>query len=344
MYCLRLLADWRVAAGFTGKVKSRNYYSEVIPLDTNSFVEMMVLDGCFIIELFRRFWIKAYSDVIFRLAYRKKALSFDLLLLENQIPFFVLERLFALMNASSSFPLLESALKFFFPDYKSVADRVKNSKVRVRHLLHLVHTSYVLFPSDYTEPCDIPTIPCASRLKELGIRFKKRDVSDTDFLDIKFHKGVIEIPTIEVWDKTQIEFLNLIAFEQCYLNCKKYITTYIIFMDWLINTAPDVEILRRKGIIIDYLHNDKLVASHFNCMAKEAIMHYNDFYLSGVCKKINQYGKKTAPKLRASLQSYLHDYFKNPWSLISFLAALILLCLTIIQTFFTSFPKFAVGN
>ncbi|XXG87368.1 hypothetical protein AAC387_Pa11g2073 [Persea americana] len=177
--------------------RARNYYSEVIPLDSNSFVEMMVLDGCFIIELFRRFCFN-HNDVIFRLAYRKKALSFDLLLLENQIPFFILERLFDLMNPSGSFRLRESASKFFFPDYGTVKDRITNSNIRIRHLLHLVHTSYVLFPKDYTKSCDDPTIPCASRLKELGIRFRKSEVSDTNFLEIKFHKGVIEIPKIEL--------------------------------------------------------------------------------------------------------------------------------------------------
>ncbi|RWR92936.1 UPF0481-like protein [Cinnamomum micranthum f. kanehirae] len=39
--------------------RARNCYSEVIPLDSDSFVEMMVLDGCFILELFRRIWVRS---------------------------------------------------------------------------------------------------------------------------------------------------------------------------------------------------------------------------------------------------------------------------------------------
>eukprot|EP00268_Persea_americana_P055285 TRINITY_DN6414_c0_g2_i1.p1 TRINITY_DN6414_c0_g2~~TRINITY_DN6414_c0_g2_i1.p1 ORF type:complete len:438 (-),score=60.52 TRINITY_DN6414_c0_g2_i1:186-1499(-) len=322
--------------------RARNYYSEVITLDSDSFAEMMVLDGCFMIELFRKFWLDD-DDIIIRLEWPRKAMFFDLILMENQIPFFILQRLSGLIDASSSSPtLVESALYFLFEDHSTVIDRINDSNIRIRHLLHLLHSGYVLFPNDgFTEPSDIPRIPGATRLEEVGIRFRKRDVSVNDFLDIKFHKGVIEIPNIEIWDKKKIEFLNLIAFEQCYPHCKRYITAYTFFMDCLNNTAKDVEILCQKGIINNDLGNKKLVASLFNNMTREAIIYYPEFYLSDVCGKINRYSERTLPKLRASL---VHDYFNTPWAIVSFLAALLLLLLTATQTFFSSFPKFADGN
>lgn len=51
-----LKAGWRI---FLATVKgleerARNYYSEVVTLDNDSFVEMMVLDGCFIVEYLRK--------------------------------------------------------------------------------------------------------------------------------------------------------------------------------------------------------------------------------------------------------------------------------------------------
>ena len=36
------------------EARARECYSETIHLDTDEFVEMLVLDGCFVIELFRK--------------------------------------------------------------------------------------------------------------------------------------------------------------------------------------------------------------------------------------------------------------------------------------------------
>eukprot|EP00268_Persea_americana_P042829 TRINITY_DN42903_c0_g1_i1.p1 TRINITY_DN42903_c0_g1~~TRINITY_DN42903_c0_g1_i1.p1 ORF type:complete len:474 (+),score=58.18 TRINITY_DN42903_c0_g1_i1:49-1470(+) len=324
---------------------ARNCYSEVIPLHTDSFVEMMVLDGCFILELFRKVW-NDDDNVILKLDWLIQAISFDLLLMENQIPFFILQRLSDLIDSPGpSPPLVQKALKFLVSNDSNVLTlltKINDPKIRIRHLLHLLHTIYVICPGKYTELTEIPQIDCASKLEERGIKFRKRpDVQDYDFLDIKFDKGVIEIPPIQIWDKTERENLNLIAFEQCYIHCPCYITGYHHFMDCLINTAKDVDILCREGIIDNRLGNEKLVASHFNSMVREANKCAEDFYLSGVCEKINVYSKRRWPRLRASL---VHDYFNNPWAIISFLAAVLLLLLTMTQTFFTSFPKFAAGK
>ncbi|RWR92930.1 UPF0481-like protein [Cinnamomum micranthum f. kanehirae] len=312
--------------------KARNCYSEVITtLDSNSFVEMMVLDGCFIVELFRKSRLKDY-DFIVRLEWVKKALYYDLLLLENQIPFFILQRLSILIDGEHP-PFAESAFKFLMDDFTTVPGG------RIRHLLDLQHASYYIpFPNEHRDPSEIPRIPCASKLKEKGIRFRKRDA---DILEIKFENGVIDIPNIEIWGKTKILFLNLIALEQSIPRSQKPFTTHAFFMDCLIDTAKDVEILCQEGIISNSLGNEELVASLFNNMTREVVIFTYDFYLSDVFDKINQYSARTWPKLRASL---VHDYFNNPWAIISFFAALLLLLLTMTQTFFASFPKFAFGK
>ncbi|XXG87392.1 hypothetical protein AAC387_Pa11g2088 [Persea americana] len=236
---------------------ARNCYSEAIPLDSDSFVEMMVLDACFILELFRRYF-NNYSDVIFQLTWLIQAICYDLVLMENQIPFFILQRLSVLIDPSGpSSPLVENALKFFTSDYSTLLTTINDSNIQIHHLLHLLHTVYVFCPGDeYTRPTKkFPRIDCASKLEEKGIKFRKRDVGDSAFLDIKFDKGGIEIPAIQVWDKTERESRNLIAFEQCYPHCRQYVTAYHHFMDCLINTAKDVEILCREGIIDDLLGN-----------------------------------------------------------------------------------------
>ncbi|XP_024190237.2 UPF0481 protein At3g47200 [Rosa chinensis] len=75
----------------------RCYDDQAIAMSSAEFVAMMVLDGCFIIELFLQDQEDKLKDVK-----EKDRLVMDLLKLENQLPFFVLERLFSLSGDSSA--------------------------------------------------------------------------------------------------------------------------------------------------------------------------------------------------------------------------------------------------
>ncbi|XXG87373.1 hypothetical protein AAC387_Pa11g2076 [Persea americana] len=91
-------------------------------------------------------------DAISQLAWLIQAIYYDLLLMENQIPFFVLQRLSGLIDSSdSSPPLAESALKFFLSRCSTVLGRIDGSNIQIRHLLHLLHTAYVLCPALHLE-------------------------------------------------------------------------------------------------------------------------------------------------------------------------------------------------
>eukprot|EP00268_Persea_americana_P019597 TRINITY_DN20074_c0_g1_i1.p1 TRINITY_DN20074_c0_g1~~TRINITY_DN20074_c0_g1_i1.p1 ORF type:complete len:476 (+),score=70.71 TRINITY_DN20074_c0_g1_i1:208-1635(+) len=323
--------------------RARRCYSEVSELDSYSFVEMMILDGCFIIEFFLKDFVDDYEDdPIFELGWLNEAVRFDLILLENQIPFFILQRLFDLTNASSpSSSLIEWPLCSYDQWDSITEERIKNSGIEIQHLLHLLHTRFSVFTEDNQSEQGSVIIPSASKLEEGGIRFRKRDKYTTS-LDINFQNGVIEIPPTEFMDQTNSEILNYIAFEQCYCHSKKHFTTYNTFMDCLINNSKDVEILCREGIIVNWLGSDEELAAAYNKMGTEVtVFDDDDFYLAGVCEDINRYRERAWPKLRASL---VHDYFKNPWAIISCIAALVLLLVTMTQTFFSSFPKFAYGN
>ena len=79
--------------------KARDCYAGNIDQNvavTGNFVEMLVVDGCFIIELFRKDSKveKEDDDPIFSMSCMLQFLHHDLILLENQIPWFALEILF----------------------------------------------------------------------------------------------------------------------------------------------------------------------------------------------------------------------------------------------------------
>ncbi|XXG87389.1 hypothetical protein AAC387_Pa11g2087 [Persea americana] len=149
--------------------RARSYYSEVIALDSHSFVEMMLLDSCFIIEFLRL--RPDREDVIFQLGWPEEVLCCDLLMMENQIPFFIVQHLSVLIDASSQSPLVAGALKFIFPENSDMVGKVNGSGIRIRHLLHLLHVCYILNSGTKIKPREKPRrIPCASKLVEAGIR------------------------------------------------------------------------------------------------------------------------------------------------------------------------------
>ncbi|KAL0010414.1 hypothetical protein SO802_005522 [Lithocarpus litseifolius] len=99
--------------------RARWCYSEVFDdISTDDFVRMMVIDGCFILELFRyyqRSEKEKVDDPIFRTRWELPVIRLDLVKLENQLPFFVLQELYMLTSLGDESPLIYVALKFLHP-------------------------------------------------------------------------------------------------------------------------------------------------------------------------------------------------------------------------------------
>ncbi|XP_028953932.2 UPF0481 protein At3g47200-like [Malus domestica] len=263
----------------------RGCYSETIDLSSHDLVEIMVLDGLFTVELFCKVGRKSPSDPddlaslspsdpddpIFNLAWVFPNLIRDLLRLENQIPFFVLQKLFDESKASredSESSLAKLALEFF----NHAVERTDISTTEEKHLLDLLRLSFIPKPYDQSPQgparnirplvqlirsakkplqgtrkavkkfvagiksktrkgntsASIEFIQSAEKLHLAGIKFKTRDAMS--ILDIRFCKGVLEIPHIVLDDLRTVLFINFVAFEQChYFHCSKHVTTYAAF-------------------------------------------------------------------------------------------------------------------
>lgn len=112
-------------------------------MSIGEFVEMMILDGCFVVELFRKkagIAPRHLDDPIFKTAYMRKILLSDLLLLENQLPWKVLESLFYLTAAPKErgqASLAGLALNFF--DFNAIRTGAinPNTALEHKHLLDL---------------------------------------------------------------------------------------------------------------------------------------------------------------------------------------------------------------
>ncbi|KAI3937225.1 hypothetical protein MKW92_051274 [Papaver armeniacum] len=126
----------------------RECYSDPINLNSEEFVEMVVVDGLFIIELLTSQFMRVYTQND-RLQYNywlQSSLKWDLLLLENQLPMFVLEHLFNLTAPGRELPegkclkvLLLGLFKYplQLPDANTLLQTHPNCRY-ARHFLDLI--------------------------------------------------------------------------------------------------------------------------------------------------------------------------------------------------------------
>ncbi|KAL5721375.1 hypothetical protein ACHQM5_005027 [Ranunculus cassubicifolius] len=321
------------------KQEAINSYAETI-YSENGFMEMMLVDGCFILELFLKYSIKNLRDTddpLFNTSWMITSLKRDLLLLENQIPFIILESLFSSILQRMPEPLSNSLVEFAFSFFNlvlrlDVEVLKKKCSLNGKHLLDLVRNSYLPPPPHEVHGEERKEIPefvhCATELRRAGITFRK-SVADNLF-EIKFSKGVLEIPALRIQDTTESVFRNMIALEQCSYGCTHLISSYAVFMDSLINTAQDVELLQHKRIIANYLGGEEQIADLFNNICKEVAV--KDFYFADLSDQVDAYYKTRWHVWKATLK---RDYFSNPWAIISVVAAIFLLGLTVLQSVYT---------
>ncbi|XP_068655830.1 UPF0481 protein At3g47200-like [Aristolochia californica] len=339
-----------------------------------------VFSGCFIVDNLLLFYEGKLTTAVDEIcATRFQYLWVDLLLLENQVPFFVLQRVFDMVVANdndSHYPSLVNLCLHFFNPFLEITklQRPPMESESIHHLLHLVH--HYLLPSENPptprnhlkilkpiltklknlwpsapppqnpislenptfETLTIKAIPSAKRVQDAGIKIRKKE--GTGFSAICFNKnrGLLEIPHLHIDNNTDILLRNLVAWEQCHPDAGQFFTGYAIFMDYIINSSKDVEILLQNGIIEQSLGSDEEVASIFNGLSTNLVykrMEGSD--LPVLCNHINEYCLNDFNIWRAKLMA---DYFSNPWTIVSVIAAGILLLLTLTQTFFSTYSYF----
>ncbi|KAK3409564.1 hypothetical protein EUGRSUZ_J01672 [Eucalyptus grandis] len=309
------------------------------------FLELMITDGCFMLEILRvanQELTPAYevNDPIFSNHGKLHVMPYirrDMLMLENQLPMLVLDRLVAVESDGKKGHdfINRLILHFFYCHSKDVG--------KCLHVLDVYRKS-LLFQeekpkNEKSEKKDksnkVPFKPCretirsATKLHEHGIWFSKSKSSSLK--DISFARGVLSLPTIQVDDTTESVYLNLIAFEHLHVGAGNEVTSYIFLMDKIIDKEGDVALLDAQGIIQNALGSDKAVAELFNSLCKEVTLE-PESSLDSVHKEVSDFCKKTWYTWIATLY---HTYFRNPWSMLSVMAAILLFALAIIQTVYT---------
>ncbi|KAB2006639.1 hypothetical protein ES319_D11G360200v1 [Gossypium barbadense] len=261
--------------------------------DNEKLAWMFFVDGCAILQLIYMHYgtnddfYAVYGQLVIKNDLLTLVYS-DLLLLENQIPFRVLELLTSLSNNGKKF--MKAIIRFIDVTVKGPQSHQQDSEwwpqqgERI-HLLHLLRVRLLSIkkkekekPRRHCRFCTrffmnlknrsnqtrieghhSHTLRNVKELKKAGIRLKASETScltDISFSPF-FFLGNLWLPPITVDDLT----VNLIAYEMCpdFFNSFT-VTSYMGFLDSLIDEAEDVKELRGAGILYHRFGSDKEVA------------------------------------------------------------------------------------
>ncbi|KAK9288249.1 hypothetical protein L1049_016699 [Liquidambar formosana] len=321
--------------------RARKCYAEDINLTSDEFVEMMLLDGCFIIELFLKYafrGLRRRSDPIFFTTGIFCSLRLNMILLENQLPFFVLQQLFNIvpLPRQCTQSLTELAFRFF----ESIIPKDKHDKhvfqekfnLEGNHLLDLIHNC--LLPTiSRVRPKKVGVqkrLDCATKLQEEGIKFN--DKTAHSLLDVRFVNGVIEIPPMKILHYTETLLRNLVALEQCYGGCTPHVTSYAFLMKSLVCCEKDVRLLLRREILANSSGSEIEVLDLFKSLYKENDV--KDFYYDGLCEQVNEY-RRTSWFVWWRKLFLPNNVQKTPKSVMVLFAVVLFLLLTFLGTLFS---------
>ncbi|XP_019170577.1 PREDICTED: UPF0481 protein At3g47200-like [Ipomoea nil] len=291
--------------------RARKWYSHYFNhVDGDAFVKMLLTDSFFIINLFMAYDHKFYkgdgelaNNLVFTTRWMLPTICEDLLMLDNQLPFFILAKVYVILTNNEPINCLKKlALQFFkqvqFGKVAVTADVKSTAEKNPKHLLDLFHSSFLGMDKGDNKKSSSSTsssetkfwVQNTSTLRSKGVTFIARREARRP-LDIQFSwLGVLRIPTFCIDDTNVSVLKNLLAYEQGSRRVKPYFSSLTVFLSNIAATPGDVKFLRETGIIQHQPGNDnnvvvvlqelyKLVTYSFDddCLIKCQVEHINRF-------------------------------------------------------------------
>ncbi|KAJ0079357.1 hypothetical protein Patl1_22880 [Pistacia atlantica] len=287
--------------------------SSVAKFNNEEFCQVMFLDACFLLQFIycivreEREALKMKTNMI-------ALVQRDLCLLENQIPFQLLNEL-SLKSKFGDENSKQTVLNKFATQIRSLPPQRKFES-EPPHLLDLTRTNLfdktVLTQPPPPDCSDWFSYRSAKELKAVGIHF--RPSRTNRFTDVAFQSGyvagLLKLPPIYIDDSTKSMLLNIVAYESSPNGPDDFgVSSYICLMDSLIDHEEDVKELRSKGILLNFLGSDQQVADLFNEIADNLVSHPHAYAV--VKDRIEKHYKN---RLKIWLAEWLHTHFTSPWT------------------------------
>ncbi|KAL1329489.1 hypothetical protein HN51_046604 [Arachis hypogaea] len=321
----------------------RQSYAQKFPeISNEKFVEIVLLDAVFIVEHFLSEWEFEHRCMLTN--HITKGIQRDLLLLENQLPLYVLEELYH--KVATPCKDFHELTHHYFGSLYLYAEYSKRDNKAAHHFV------------DFVRRCCLPEWSLelfikqenlqvsASKLYEAGVSFEC--VGDRRLIDITFKmkkpfngyllclgclpswfksfKALLMFPRLKVDKGTICVLKNLMAFEQDHYSDEPFITNYVSLLDSLIHTKEDVELLVEKGCIFREQVSNKEVVNLVKSLSKHVVSSKTCYYK--VIRELtlhNQSGwKKTMGTVR-------RVYFRDTWRGSSTIIGIFVLIFTIVS-------------
>ncbi|KAJ0807512.1 hypothetical protein HanOQP8_Chr00c024g0717351 [Helianthus annuus] len=339
--------------------------------DNIKFAERMVMDACFILEFTLQIsesqvesyrgsesQVESYrgseSQVESHRGYMlpDQTIIYDLVLLENQIPSFVLNEIYQCtvlkfkQDAGSLIDFIHPLLNLL-NIFKNNINTENISVSNTDHILSLLHQCYK--PKSNMDDGDgseirstflTSTMPSALGLHNAGVHLKPSQ-NPTWLMEMEVKlprfpcfpwccdKPTLQMPVLDVHDFTELVLRNLIAYEHR-SRTHNYITSYAYAMDMLVNTQQDVAKLVDSRVLVNSMGSNEEATKMINNICKEVPQVH--FFYGENFEKLNKYCHGYWPEKMAWLKT---TYFSSPWSLIALGVGTILFVLTVVQTIYT---------
>ncbi|WVZ20606.1 hypothetical protein V8G54_007928 [Vigna mungo] len=305
----------------------RHCYSDALQFTPNKLVEIICVDSGFILELF---WTSNYGtdDMYLSTPWFGTRIFCDLLLLENQLPFFVLHDLFCLSMANFGNydidipPFILLTFKYFQSLNKS--NLSSGLITTCHHFTDLLRTFYLCGRREARRSDQWPHIPSVTKLSEAGIKFASTE--SKCLLNLSFSRRVLKLPKFRVADDTEELFRNMVALEQFHYPGEGYITEYALVLQYLVNTGKDVDILVRDGIMENLLGDSDAAAERTKRLCRNIVLsNFSSDYVS-LWQELDASYKSRHLKLKSTLRC---DYCKGPWQTAAILLIYLVFVLTV---------------
>jgi hypothetical protein len=131
-------------------------------------------------------------------------------------------------------------------------------------------------------------------------------------------------------ERTEIVLKNLLAYEMVY-SPTKTVRDYVLFMDYLIDTVEDLEILVDADIIENKMGSDENAIQLWNTMCIGMTTEFCQ-KLTEIIDELHDHCHQF--KYRLLKESY-DKFFSRPWLVVSLITAIIITAATIIQTIYS---------
>ncbi|KAL0387979.1 UNVERIFIED_CONTAM: hypothetical protein Sradi_2679700 [Sesamum radiatum] len=316
---------------------SRDVYDDV------KLAELMLADASLILYLLDVQGRKSDIESFILMSHKALGLTCmqlmmrDLYVLENQVPFWIVQYLDNFSPRRGQRPMISPIVQ---PLHLLAIDRAvlvgwqqathDVMQVRSKSKLRWRSREKGNIINDNLEKLSRP-FRSVMDLKAKGIRFRpsSKVLKDIRFESYYFH-GQLQLPSCHITEDFKYKCSNMIAFE---LSPGVFfdfgVTSYVNFMKSLIQSTDDVKELREKGIFTTTLSN-KEVVQMFEEMDTYGLEQKDDFL--EVKMRIEKHCSNKAKTWMAEL---LHTYFRSPWTALALFAAVLALCLSSLQSYYS---------